>query len=128
MILPVRSGYQLLTRWKPLLIHPSVRNVIAGRSRTETPQGVPDGKNSDFFFSKIHTKFVGLDWGTAKPADKTPVSTPLKRDEKRVGAPEEVKGKEIEILWPTEREIQEGEYAKPQWERKQVNVSFSIRK
>jgi hypothetical protein len=59
-----------------------------------------------------------------KPLDKTPVSTPLKRGEKRVGAPDEAKGKEIEILWPTEREIQAGEYAKPQWERKQVNVSF----
>lgn len=54
--------------------------------------------------------------------DKTPVSKPLKRDEKRVGAPDEVKGKEIEILWPTERDIQEGEFVKPQWERKQVNV------
>ncbi len=57
-----------------------------------------------------------------KPLDKESVSTPIKRDEKRVGAPDEVKGNEIEILWPTEREIQEGEYAKPQWERKQVNV------
>lgn len=47
---------------------------------------------------------------------------PIKRDEKRVGAPDEVKGKEIEILWPTDREIQQGEYIKPQWERKQVNV------
>jgi len=43
MILPVKSGYQLLTRWRPLMIHPSVRNVIAGRSRSETPQAVPDG-------------------------------------------------------------------------------------
>jgi hypothetical protein len=43
MILPVKSGYQLLTRWRPLLIHPSVRNIIAGRSRSETPQAVPDG-------------------------------------------------------------------------------------
>jgi hypothetical protein len=25
------------------MIHPSVRNVIAGRSRSETPQAVPDG-------------------------------------------------------------------------------------
>lgn len=47
---------------------------------------------------------------------------PIKRDEKRIGAPDEVKGKEIEILWPTDRDIQEGEYIKPQWERKQVNV------
>ncbi len=43
MIIPVKSGYQLLTRWRPLMIHPSVRNVIAGRSRSETPQAVPDG-------------------------------------------------------------------------------------
>ncbi len=43
MILPVKTGYQLLTRWRPILIHPSVRNVIAGRSRSETPQAVPDG-------------------------------------------------------------------------------------
>lgn len=63
-----------------------------------------------------------LDWGTLKPLDKDPVSTPIVRDEKRVGVPDEAKGKEIEILWPTEREIKEGEYTKPQWERKQVNV------
>jgi hypothetical protein len=54
MILPVKSGCQLLTRWRPLLIHPSVRTIIAGRSRSETPQGVPDGlfnnKNKVFFF------------------------------------------------------------------------------
>ncbi len=38
-----------------------------------------------------------------------------------------MKGKEIEILWPTESEIQDGEYIKPQWERKQVNVNvFNI--
>jgi len=43
MILPGKAGYQLLTRWRPLLIHPSVRSVIAGRSRSETPQAVPDG-------------------------------------------------------------------------------------
>ncbi|CAF0885584.1 unnamed protein product [Adineta ricciae] len=103
MILPGKAGYQLLSRWRPLLTQPAVRTIIAGRSRSETPQGVPD------------------DWGVAKPMDKTPVSTPLKRGEKRVGAPAEVNGKEIEILWPTEREIQEGEYVKPQWERKQVN-------
>jgi hypothetical protein len=41
------------------------------------------------------------------------VLTPIKRSEKRVGTPDEVKGKEIEILWPTEHEIQEGEYIKP---------------
>jgi hypothetical protein len=41
------------------------------------------------------------------------VSTPIKRSEKRLGAPDEVKGKEMEILWPTERDIQEGEFAKP---------------
>ncbi len=114
MILPVKSGYQLLTRWRPLLIHPSVRTVIAGRSRSETPQAVPDGllnKNSfiEFFFA---IKF--LDWGTIKPIDKKTVSTPIKRGEKRVGAPDEAKGKEIEILWPTEREKQEGEYEKLQ--------------
>jgi hypothetical protein len=56
------------------------------------------------------------------------VSTPIKRSEKRLGAPDEVKGKEMEILWPTERDIQEGEFAKPQWERKQINVRFSIYK
>ncbi len=67
-----------------------------------------------------------LDWGTLKPLDKESVSTPIKRGEKRVGAPDEVKGKEIEILWPTEREMQEGEYNKPQWERKQVNVSSRL--
>jgi len=125
MMLPVKSGYQLLTRWRPLLIHPSVRTVIAGRSRSETPQAVPDGllnKNSfiEFFFA-----IQFLDWGTVKPIDKKPVSTPIKRDEKRVGAPDEAKGKEIEILWPTEREIQEGEYTKPQWERKQINVRMN---
>ncbi|CAF1549904.1 unnamed protein product [Rotaria sp. Silwood1] len=103
MIVPVRTGYQFLTRWRPLLIHPSVRHMISGRSRSETPQAVPD------------------DWGTLKPLDKDPVSKPIKSDQKRVGAPDEVKGKEIEILWPTEREIQEGEFTKPQWERKQVN-------
>ncbi|CAF1156608.1 unnamed protein product [Adineta steineri] len=103
MIVPGKAGYQLLARWRGLLIHPSVRNMIAGRSRSETPQGVPD------------------DWGTAKPLDKEPKSTPIKRDEKRIGAPDVVKGNEIETLWPTERELQEGEYTKPQWERKQVN-------
>ena len=61
-----------------------------------------------------------------KPLDKERVSTPIKRDEKRVGAPDDVKGKEIEILWPTENEIQQGEYIKPQWERKQVNVSMKM--
>jgi hypothetical protein len=121
MILPVKSGYQLLTRWRPLLIHPSVRNIIAGRSRSETPQAVPDGSLTVlFFYWIVFIKF--LDWGTLKPLDKEPVSTPIKRGEKRVGAPDEVKGKEIEILWPTEGEIQAGEYTKPQWERKQVNV------
>jgi len=50
MILPVKTGYQLLTRWRPLLIHPSVRNVIAGRSRSETPQAVPDGLLTIFFY------------------------------------------------------------------------------
>lgn len=67
-----------------------------------------------------------IDWGTLRPLDKDPVSTPIKHGEKRVGVPDEVKGKEMEILWPTEREIQEGEYAKPQWERKQINVSYFI--
>ncbi|CAF0965950.1 unnamed protein product [Rotaria sordida] len=103
MIAPVRTGYPLLTRWRPLLIHSSIRNMITGRSRSETPQGVPD------------------DWGTLKPLDKDPESKPIKRDDKRVGAPDEVKGKEMEILWPTDREIQEGEFSKPQWERKQIN-------
>lgn len=124
MPLPVRPGYQLLTRWRPILFHPSVRNIIAGRSRSETPQAVPDGLFHRLFLSSYddiwNSYFV--DWGTAKPMDKTPVSTPIKRDEKRVDVPEEAKGKEIEILWPTEREIQQGEYARPQWERKQVNV------
>ena len=55
-----------------------------------------------------------------------PKSTPIKRDEKHIGAPDEVKGHEIEILWPTERQIQEGDYAKPQWERKQINVSLLL--
>ena len=63
-----------------------------------------------------------IDWGVVVPLDKEPVSKPLKQDEKRVGAPDEVKGKEIEILWPTEHEVQEGEFTKPQWERKHVNV------
>jgi hypothetical protein len=76
--------------------------------------------NNFFFLDIVYLEI--LDWGTIKPLDKQPVSTPIKRDDKRVGAPDEVKGKEIEILWPTEHEIQEGEYAKPQWERKQVNV------
>ena len=57
-----------------------------------------------------------------KPSDQKPVSSPIKRDEKRLGAPDEVKGKEMEILWPTESELQKGEYTKPQWERKQINV------
>ena len=43
MILPVRAGLDLLTRWRPLLVHPSVRHVIAGRSRSETPQAIDDG-------------------------------------------------------------------------------------
>lgn len=54
--------------------------------------------------------------------DKDVTSTPIKREEKRVGVPEDVKGKEMEVLWPTEREVQEGELKKPQWERKQINV------
>jgi hypothetical protein len=63
-----------------------------------------------------------IDWGTGKPLDKEPKSTPIKRDETRIGVPDEAKGNEIEILWPTDRDIQEGEYKKPQWERKQINV------
>jgi len=78
-----------------------------------------------FYFSLNIFFLYDIDWGTLKPLDKESVSTPLKRDEKRIGAPDEVKGKEIEILWPTEREIQEGEYSKPQWERKQVNVRIN---
>jgi hypothetical protein len=68
--------------------------------------------------------FEYIDWGTLKPLDKEPVSTPIKRGGTRVGAPDEIKGKEMEILWPTEHELQEGEFAKPQWERKQINVRF----
>ena len=75
-----------------------------------------------FFFS---SEGVALDFGTAKPLDKESISTPIKRDQKRVGVPDEVKGKEMEILWPTESEMQEGELKKPQWERKQINVSLS---
>lgn len=76
-----------------------------------------------FLFQKIKFSLrFRLDWGTSKPLDKEVTSTPIKRDEKRVGVPEEVKGKEMEILWPTEREVQEGELKKPQWERKQINV------
>ena len=80
----------------------------------------------DFFSSPPHSQrsFVRSDWGTAKPLDKQVTSTPIKRDEKRVGVPEEVKGKEMEVLWPTERDVQEGELKKPQWERKQINVSI----
>ncbi len=107
------------------MIHPSVRNVIAGRSRSETPQAVPDGLLDEKKSSSLSWNCI-IDWGTLKPFDKQPASTPIKRDQKRVGAPDEVKGKEIEILWPTEGEIQEGEYAKPQWERKQVNVRTKI--
>jgi hypothetical protein len=54
------------------------------------------------------------------------VSTPIKRNETRVGAPDEIKGKEIEMLWPTEREAQEGEIIKPQWERTQINVCMTF--
>ena len=43
MILPGKAGYQLLSRWRPFLSHPVVRTIIAGRSRSETPQGVADG-------------------------------------------------------------------------------------
>ncbi|CAF1111201.1 unnamed protein product [Adineta steineri] len=99
----IKTGCQLLTRWQSLTVQPSVRHMIAGRSRSETPQAVPD------------------DWGTSKPLDKQSISTPIKRNEKRFGAPDEVKGKEIEVLWPTQREIEEGEFIKPQWERKQIN-------
>lgn len=67
-----------------------------------------------------------LDWGTEKVGDKTGASTPIKRDEKRVAVPNEAKGKEIEQLWPTESEFQSGEMAKPQWERKQINVKQNI--
>ncbi len=76
----------------------------------------------------IEVAFYNIDWGTLKPIDKETISTPIKRNEKRVGAPDEVKGKEIEILWPTEGEVQEGEYVKPQWERKQVNVRMNVSK
>jgi len=104
MSLPVRAGLGLFTRrFQPLIRLSVVRNIIAGRSRSETPQAVPD------------------DWGTSKPLDKDVTSTPIKREEKRVGVPEDVKGKEMEVLWPTEREVQEGELKKPQWERKQIN-------
>lgn len=43
MILPGKAGYQLLSRWRPLLTQPAIRTIIAGRSRSETPQGVADG-------------------------------------------------------------------------------------
>jgi hypothetical protein len=43
MILPVRTGLVYLTRWRPVITQPSVRHIIAGRDRTETPQAVPDG-------------------------------------------------------------------------------------
>ncbi len=82
-----------------------VRHIIAGRSRSETPQAVPDGLFDKVLFP-LKSLVYNLDWGTLKPLDKKPVSTPIKRDEKRIGAPDEVKGKEIEILWPTECEIQ----------------------
>jgi hypothetical protein len=49
MILPVKAGCQLLTKWRPFIMQSSVRHVIAGRSRSETPQAVPDGLlNEDF--------------------------------------------------------------------------------
>ena len=126
MIIPVKSGYQFLTRWRPLLIHPSVRTMITGRSGSETPQAVPDGSFVEIVFLSQSSPVGILDWGVVKPQDKQPVSTPIKRDEKHVGVPEEAKEKEIEILWPTDTEIQQGEYTKPQWERKQVNVGARI--
>ena len=55
MPLPVRPGYQLLTRWRPIIIHPSVRNIIAGRSRSETPQAMPDG-----WFDSIVAHFFSI--------------------------------------------------------------------
>ena len=39
----IKSSCQFLTRWQSLIILPSVRHIIAGRSRSETPQAVPDG-------------------------------------------------------------------------------------
>jgi hypothetical protein len=51
MILPVKAGCQLITRLRPIIVHPSVRYIIAGRSRSEAPQAVPDGLlNKDFVF------------------------------------------------------------------------------
>lgn len=122
MSLPVRAGFDLIRRCQPIIRPSFVRHVIPGRSRNETPQAMPDG-SIDLRWSTGRS-FVSLDWGTAKPLDKEVIATPIKRDEKRVGVPEEVKGKEMEILWPTEREVQEGEYHKPQWERKQINVQI----
>ncbi len=113
MTLPVKAGCQLLTRWRPLIVQLSVRHIIAGRSHSETPQAVPDSLLNKVSF-QFNFLFTIYDWGTLKPLDKKPVSTPIKRDEKRVGVPDEIKEKEIEILWPTKREKQEGEYEKPQ--------------
>ncbi len=50
MILPVKAGCQLLIRWRPLIVQPSVRHIIAGRSRSETPQAVPDGSFNKVLF------------------------------------------------------------------------------
>ena len=94
------------------------------RSSTGCPWWFVDERKISFVFSSA---YCHLDFGTAKPLDKQSISTPINRNEKRVGAPDEVKGKEMEILWPTEREVQEGELKKPQWERKQINVSTCAR-
>lgn len=55
MSLPVRAGLGLFTRrFQPLIRSSVVRNIIAGRSRSETPQAVPDGSTRfvSFFLKK----------------------------------------------------------------------------
>jgi hypothetical protein len=124
IMLPVRTGLKVLAHWRTLPIQPSVRHIISGRSRSEAPQAVVDGQCSDAI--DIDQSHIVLDWGTVKPSNDKKVSTPIEHDEKRVGVPDTVRGKEMEILWPTEKEMQEGEMQKPQWERKQINVRRSI--
>jgi len=88
----LRSSYQ---------VYVPVRNTTSSRNRTER-----------------HLTEPRDDWPL--PDDNKTITPKKDKDEPRL-APEEVKGTEMETLWPTKKEMEENEWTKPQWERKQVN-------
>ncbi|CAF1179240.1 unnamed protein product [Didymodactylos carnosus] len=53
--------------------------------------------------------------------DKKPVITPPKKDTSPTLAPDEVKGTDMEPWFPTQNELKEKEWVKPQWEREKTN-------